>query len=129
MKSIICSIDKNVEYCLVKTRSEVKRLLLSKILFIEQNGRKLYFHTVHDEKDIEMYEKISYAIPYLNEDFIVVGKVALNACHIHSVSAGGMINFFDGSEYILSTKQCGTFRREYVRLSEVRRKQMGNSIG
>ncbi|MBQ7605352.1 MAG: hypothetical protein IJU59_02565 [Firmicutes bacterium] len=112
------------EYCLVKTRAEVKRLLLANILFIEQSGRKLYFHTVHDVKDIVMYEKLSYAIPYLNDNFIVVGKAALNASHIHSVSAGGAVRFFNGSVYNLSAKQCGSFRREYVRLSEERRKKV-----
>ncbi len=118
-------VNKFGEYCLIKTRTEVKRLLLSNILYIEQNGRKLVFHTVHDVKDIEMYEKISYAIPYLNKNFIVVGKAALNSLHIHSVSAGGAVEFFDGSVYNLSTKQCGPFRREYIRLSEERRKRLG----
>ena len=104
-------------YCLIKTRSEAKRLPLDEITFIEQLGRKLYFHTACDDRVLEMYEKISYALPFLSSNFIVAGRTALNHNMIRSVAVDGKITFFDGSFYLLSKKQLPAFRKIYEELS------------
>ena len=107
------------EYCLIKTRSEAKRLPLDEITFIEQLGRKLYFHTIGDERILEMYEKISYAMPFLSDNFIVAGRTALNYCMIKSVAVDGKINFVNGTFYLLSKKQLPAFRKIYEEMSKV----------
>ena len=103
---------------MIKTRGETERLPLDEITFIEQLGRKLYFHTVTDDRVKEMYEKISYALPFLSCDFIVAGKAAINHCMVKSVTVDGKVKFTDGSFYLLSKKQTPAFRRIYEEKSK-----------
>ena len=103
---------------MIKTRGEAKRLSLDEITFIEQMGRKLYFHTTGESRTMEMYEKISYALPFLSENFIVAGRTALNYCMIKSVAVDGKVNFVNGSFYLLSKKQLPAFRKLYEEMSK-----------
>ena len=117
MKNISVNSTGKVGYCLIKTRGETKRLPLDEITFIEQLGRKLYFHTTTDNRVMEMYEKISYAMPFLSCNFIVAGKAALNHLMIKSVTVDGKVKFTNGSFYLLNKKQTPTFRRIYEEMS------------
>jgi hypothetical protein len=107
-----------IEYCLVKTRREDEKLALNEITFIEQLGRKLYFHTIDNNKCFEMYEKISYALPFLDSSFIVAGRVAINHYMIKSVAVDGKVRFCNGTCYLLSKKQIAQFRNLYGEMSK-----------